>query len=156
VTASKIACAASSKYLDLAGDGFAAGHLPRCSMLGHHRLPCRSSSHAWTSPRLSLCSPVVCIEAGLGLYSSRGTKILHWTFCIGDLQLSKLVISTELRPDDNSGGPLDSAGYLFSLLEEGALSFFVTPHTNDCCMPAERAYEDLWEDGPCHRRWMCE
>lgn len=24
----------------------------------------------------------------------------------------------------------------------------------DCCMPAERASEDLWEDGPCHRRWI--
>jgi hypothetical protein len=66
VTASKMACAASSKYLDLAGDRFAAGHLPRCSLviIGSHaethptpvtsslvaRTCCLHRSWPWTLP----------------------------------------------------------------------------------------------------------
>lgn len=49
---------------------------------------------------LWLRSPVVCIEAGLGLYLSPGTKLALDLCYIGDLHLSTLVISTELRPDD--------------------------------------------------------
>lgn len=86
-TASKMACAASSKYLDLAGDGFVAGHPPRCSLviIGPHA---GNLLHAWTS---SLVALTCCLhQSWPWTLLSHGTKLLHRTFCIGDLHLLHL------------------------------------------------------------------